>query len=590
MKIKPLLTLALSLAVTAAVLTAPPARAGVNDFTVPVFESDYYLSRDRGHISHLRVHEHLIVQFPDFDQNHGILRAIPSSYESHGLNLQIQAVTDNGGRPVNYTSSSQNGNLILKINDPAAYVHGQQTYNLDYTMDNVTTVGAGYNGLFWDINGIQWSQPFDSVIARFHLAGDLAPALTSGGSRCFTGANGSEAQNCLPSATAPGSPETQITFATTRGLGPNENLTTELRFTPGTFVAYKMPPGELSRLISTIFFLYLLPGLLTLIIVIRQWRKYGRDPKDSAVIIAQYLPPKALSVLGSSGLLQEKFDPQAVSAQIIDLAVRHYFKIYETKENHIFKDKTVYEIELVRDPGDLRTEELAVVQLLFGANPPINQRVNLETLKNKLFTEAKTIGDNVTQQLANDGFFRRNPVDAKLPYLTAGGVLLILAFFLRLPLLYGGAFIIPSLILLVGAKIMPARTQLGVDSRDYLLGLKLYMKMAEADRLNMLQSPHGELTEKIDVSNTTALVKLYERLLPYAMLFSIEKDWAKEFAGLYQQPPDWYAGSAAFNAGYFVGSISGFAAASTASFSPPSSSSGGGFSGGGGGGGGGGGW
>jgi uncharacterized membrane protein len=74
------------------------------------------------------------------------------------------------------------------------------------------------------------------------------------------------------------------------------------------------------------------------------------------------------------------------------------------------------------------------------------------------------------------------------------------------------------------------------------------------------------------------------------MLFGIEKQWVKEFAQLYEQPPEWYAGSGAFNAGYFAGSMSGFASASAASFSPPSSSGGGGSAGGGGGGGGGGGW
>jgi uncharacterized membrane protein len=131
--------------------------------------------------------------------------------------------------------------------------------------------------------------------------------------------------------------------------------------------------------------------------------------------------------------------------------------------------------------------------------------------------------------------------------------------------------------------------------RDYLLGLRMYMRLAEADRLKVLQSPHGELTEKINIDDKTQLVKLYERLLPYAMLFGIEKQWASEFAKLYDQPPDWYAGNAAFNAVYFAAAMNSFSVASAASFTPPSNSSssgfgGGGFAGGGGGGGGGGGW
>ena len=141
---------------------------------------------------------------------------------------------------------------------------------------------------------------------------------------------------------------------------------------------------------------------------------------------------------------------------------------------------------------------------------------------------------------------------------------------------------------------MPARTQKGVELRDYLLGLKEYIKLAEAERFKVLQSPHGELTEKVNINDRQQLIKLYEKLLPYAILFGLEKDWAKEMAVLYQnESPDWYGSSGMFHAAYFASSVSGLSTASAAAFAPPSSSSGSGFSGGsggGGGGGGGGGW
>ena len=594
MKIKLILIFTLSLTIISAAFMVHPAQAGAYDFAIPIFEGDYYLSRDANHVSHLRIHEHLVAQFPDFDQNHGILRAIPRAYNKHGVNLHIQSVTNTAGSPLNYTSSAQNNNLVLKIGDAGTYVHGQQTYNIDYTLDNVTVTNSGYDGMFWDINGDQWSQSFGSVIARVHLAGDLTTTLDPTGTRCFTGGVGSQAQNCLSSTTATGSPETQITFATTRSLEANETLTTELRFAAGTFAAYKMPASELIKLLAAILFLFILPAVLSLWIVVRQWRKSGRDATGSQVVIAQYLPPKNLSVLGASGLLLEKSDPKAISAQIVDLAVRQYFKIYETTKKVLFVESSSYEIELIRDTTNLRPEEIAVVNMLFGISSPLNHRVNLDSFKNKLYTEASTLGDQVIQELTDASYFRTNPVKAKTPFAVGGTILvaaiLAIVFFAHLPWYFTGATVIPGLILLIGAIIMPARTQLGVDTRDHLFGLKLYMKMAEADRIKMLQSPHGELTEKVDVNDTTQLIKLYERLLPYAMLFGIEQDWAKEFAGLYQTPPDWYAGTSAFNVGYFASSISSFSAESNSSFTPPSSSSGGGFSGGGGGGGGGGGW
>jgi uncharacterized membrane protein YgcG len=336
----------------------------------------------------------------------------------------------------------------------------------------------------------------------------------------------------------------------------------------------------------------IVPVLLALVYAGRKWWKYGRDPEGRGAIIAEYIPPKDLSVLGSSALLNEKFVPKALSAQIVDLAVRHYVKIYEldTKTLGVFK-KTEYELELVRSLEELRAEESAAAALLFGAAPAVGARVNLNDLANKLYTQATALGKTVDKQLAVDGFFQAEPGKAKAPLMIAGVVILIAGgILLAISSWLGAGSVVAAMVLIVFGQFMPARTAKGVERREYLLGLKYYMNAAEAERLRILQSPHGELAEKIDAGDKGQLVKLYERLLPYAVIFGIEKGWAREMAPLYQQPPDWYSGSGTFNAVYFASAMSGLSAASTASFSAPSSSGGGGFAGGGGGGGGGGGW
>jgi uncharacterized membrane protein len=92
--------------------------------------------------------------------------------------------------------------------------------------------------------------------------------------------------------------------------------------------------------------------------------------------------------------------------------------------------------------------------------------------------------------------------------------------------------------------------------------------------------------------------ELFDRYLPYAMAFGVEKNWARAFEGIYTQSPTWYVGSGSggFSASRFSSSLSAMSskAGSTLSSSPRSSSGsgfgGGGSSGGGGGGGGGGGF
>jgi len=94
------------------------------------------------------------------------------------------------------------------------------------------------------------------------------------------------------------------------------------------------------------------------------------------------------------------------------------------------------------------------------------------------------------------------------------------------------------------------------------------------------------------------VLKLNERLLPYAVLFGLEQEWSRELAALYEargETPGWYAGRGAFDSRAFAVGVASFSTASSTSWSGSSSSSsssgsgGGGSSGGGGGGGGGGG-
>lgn len=74
-------------------------------------------------------------------------------------------------------------------------------------------------------------------------------------------------------------------------------------------------------------------------------------------------------------------------------------------------------------------------------------------------------------------------------------------------------------------RVLPAS---GFAVRDHLAGLRDYITLAEADRLRFLQSPNGALRHRIDTAEgrVEALV-LNEKLLPYAVLFGQEREWAQ---------------------------------------------------------------
>jgi zinc transporter ZupT len=101
--------------------------------------------------------------------------------------------------------------------------------------------------------------------------------------------------------------------------------------------------------------------------------------------------------------------------------------------------------------------------------------------------------------LTSQGYFQRNPKKIKLTYATPAMGLVFVAALLGTTLAVksnplAGILIGVSaagVIILIFSYIMPALTDKGVETRDWLSGLKDYIKMAEADRLKYLQSPDG---------------------------------------------------------------------------------------------------
>jgi uncharacterized membrane protein len=140
-------------------------------------------------------------------------------------------------------------------------------------------------------------------------------------------------------------------------------------------------------------------------------------------------------------------------------------------------------------------------------------------------------------------------------------------------------------IIIAFAFIMPARTEKGAEMKEYILGFKDYLSVVEKDRLKFANAPEKKPDR-------------FEKLLPYAMVLGVEKEWAQQFEGIYNQQPSWYSdsGHPLFTAYLLSNSLGDFrssvgtAMAAGSRASSGGSGFGGGFSGGGFGGGGGGSW
>jgi uncharacterized membrane protein YgcG len=358
-----------------------------------------------------------------------------------------------------------------------------------------------------------------------------------------------------------------------------------------------------------------------------------RDARGTGIIVAQYEPPANMDPFLAANIVKQP--KRGMAAAIMDLAVKRKLKIVERPGTGFFggTDFGVQQVDPDNGASTLNGSELTVMSALFS---PLGGRFfslrtpGLITLGN--VQAAATPAADVRWLQKNDTILGRQVVmltkaageDALRSGLRrkgAGVASLIVTGFV---ILAGLGFVVTSFgaqtevaiavgviginaIIWIGiglVAIVAGRKPLtaeGAKLKEHLLGLKEFIRVAEADRLQMLQSVTG--AERAPIAGTTdnaAIVKVYEKLLPYAVLFGLEKEWAGTLGKYYDQnPPDWYDGGsnmAAFNAGAFAAGVGSIASSVASSFSGSSSSSssggsgGGGSSGGGGGGGGGGGW
>jgi uncharacterized membrane protein len=580
-------------ALLAALLLVPGqiVHADVNEFTINRFDADYTLTKDDPQ-GKLRVIERIEVTYTD--NNHGILRAIPDRYKKHRLQLHVNKITSDTSAPTQFTTYSSNGNTVLKIGDPDRTVTGRQQYVIDYTLNNVISFYDGHDELYWDINGDEWQQIAQAVSLTLHLPSGLT--LSADKPRCFAGGGyGSVLGECDIDYRQQ---DQLITARTTQQLAARQTLSVVVGFEKGYFKpsTWRDTLGEYTASILAFAAPLVLIGGGAGVL----WFRRGRDARGRGVIVPQYDAPEGLGPLEAGTLMDFKADNRDITATIIDLAIRRYITIIEEKKvRRLRKDLTLYRLRLEKtDLSGLNEFEQALLKGLFSEFTA-GQEVDLTSLKFKLADIALKLRKDVTIKLQKDDYLRVGP--RFLATLGKVGLLLVMVivtagvaavFNATGPFVFGA--ICGTVAAGVFLALLPSRSVKGVAAKEHLLGLKMYLKTAESERIKKMQSPNAPYA--VHGHEPKRTVHLFEKLLPYAMVLGVEQEWAKQFEHIYRTPPDWYSGNwTAFNAGYLASSInSGVGAAVNTAFSSPSSSSGSGFSGGGsgggGGGGGGGGW
>jgi len=535
------------------------------------FYSDIYIKKD----GTINVEENIEYDF-EAARRHGIYRDIPLRYDygykKYGIKLDVEDVTSFKDVPYIYNVSKSGGWANIRIGDPDSTVSGVHGYRIKYSVRGAVTFFEDHDELYWNVTGEQWRVPIQNAGANVYFDKDIIDGVKTS---CYTGAVGSENQDCNSEINNAG-----VKFKALNSLGGGEGLT----------IVVGIPKGiieEPSSLSKSLWFIsdnwYFGLPFLTFFTLLYFWKTRGKDPEGRGVIAVKYEPPEDLSPAEAGTLIDERANILDITSTIIDLAVRGFLKIEETQSTTFFfftdRDYKLIKTENSNEE-ELKSYEQKVLSGIFKGK----ESIMVSELRNKFYTELPGIKKALYMELINKSYFPTNPENVRRIYKWVGIGAMILGFFLIGIFPLGFSIGLSGLLILIFSRYMPRKTKKGSLKNEELLGFREFIERAEKDRIYRLAKEDPTL---------------FDRVLPYALVFGLEDKWASAFKDMYKEPPDWYHSSnygSSFSPNIFVSDIGrslgvmNSTLASTPRRSGGSGLSGGGSSGGGFGGGGGGSW
>jgi uncharacterized membrane protein YgcG len=498
----------------------------------------------------------------------GIYRTVPVDYRSpQGFNwtLDLELVGASlEGRAVEVERERVRHFVKYKIWIPGAR-DTTRTVVLRYRARNGLRFFEDHDELYWNVTGDEWDVPIGAASARI----TLPPGGTGIRATAFNGVYGATAQDA----------EVAVEGNTVRvdlpgPLGFHEGLTAVVGWDKG-LVAEPTAADRARRFLASNWPLAI--PIPVFLVMLALWRRVGRDPRRLPVAV-RYEPPDALTPAEAGTLMDYSADMRDITATLVDLAVRGHLRIEEREESALLGliSRREYLFHRLTPPADAPPLGSHESRMLAGLFEGEAATVKLSDLDDEFYRHLPGIRSAIFERLVGRGLYRSRPDTVKGRW-TMGAVALGALIF-GLGSAMGARFELGTLPFAVAAlasglvvagfgRIMPARTPQGARTLERVLGFEEFLRRVDAERLErVVKTP-----------------EMFERFLPFAMAFGVERKWARAFQGIYREPPTWYVGSGTgpFDLNGFssrLGTLS--SRAESAMTSSPRSSGGSGFSGG----------
>ena len=569
----------------------------------------------------LDIEEKIVANFKE--ARHGIIRNIPKTnnvVRVDGTKETNHAIISDVSVNEEYETSTEDGNLSIKIGDPVTTITGIKEYVIKYKYKLNKDKTDKFDELYFNIIGDQWDTYISNVTFNITMPkkfDDSKVGFSSGG----YGTIGTNNINYRVNNNV-------ISGSYNSVLAPNSALTIRIELDEGYFV---YPPKSIFYYIIT----FLLP-IIFIVIAFYFWLKYGKDEKPVETV--EFYPPEGYNSLDIAYMYKGSSNSKDVVSLLIYLANKGYLKIEETNEKSLFGSKSDCTFIKLKDYDGNNECKRKFLDDLFG----FGDTVKLYSLQNRFYSTINQI-INMTNKNNKNKIFEKNTgkksliivlmivfvglINIIFPLLEVGlgdmifvmlfpilgfsimiGLLFsqntnkgVKVFIVIWGLMFGGIplpFIISEMnfldsaimvsviyglicivILSIFIGIMPKRTKYGVEILGKIKGFKNFLETAEKPQLEaqVQQNP-----------------TYFYDILPYTYVLGVSDKWIKKFEGIALEEPTWYSSPNAFDiivlSSFIDNTMASAQSAMTSSPSSSGSSGGGGFSGGGSGGGGGSSW
>ncbi|MGV8846339.1 DUF2207 family protein [Tessaracoccus sp.] len=510
--------------------------------TDPAMESFHgrYHAQSTGDQVRVQVREEISVRLKN---ERGIIRDLITTYGDSHLDISGITVEDEEGTPVNFRErrDRRTGDIEIRIGSDSYRMTSLETYVIGYTINKAMVGTRESQALYFNTNGTEWNNGFKEFSARLDVDDSLAAHL-NGSLDCYQGGAGSQGRcEVLQSGNT-------FTVALPEGLQARENVTLDIGFDADTITNPLPPVKARSHGWVGIAILVGIGALALALALIARW--FVRDLRHGETgVVTQFTPPEEMEPLVAADFLGRP--ERGAAAHLAWLVLSGHADITTSSERtgtppgpDVDRLSASQRAELDEDlrlrwhrdelPGRLRT----ITELLFG-DPDTYLRLS-EFRRTSNLLKAQHYRDLAVQDLGLRRDSTLGPWVLWIGYLSLIGYGAYQVWIgldgLSWWFLLGG--VVGTMLLLLAVHLAPSHGRLtkpGREMRRYLMGLERFVTTSEANRIAWLQN--AETAPREDDR-----IHLYERLLPWAIIFGAERSWVQLLGTMYNQFPELHTG------------------------------------------------